>query len=146
MRFRRLLVAAGLVTTGCSGGGSGSGASHETPCPEPSRGGDRRLLPRDIPLEDWGTLAETRLTAGYIGATAVGSMPIVELYPRIARTLLGGGYRTVSADNEGFEAEIFFVRGRATNGSFILREGPCGDQVTIKLLYSSPRHRRLSRS
>lgn len=45
---------------------------------------------------------------------------------------------------QGFEAEISFERGKGTTGTYRLRQGPCGDQVTIKLLYEADRYRRLS--
>lgn len=102
---------------------------------------DQSLLPSDVPLAEHGIVTEIEVEGGYVGATAVSDIQIVELYPPLARALLDGGYDIVSSDNEGFEAEIFFARGEGTTGAYRLREGPCPGQVTIKLLYGSADYR-----
>ncbi|HYN37124.1 MAG TPA: hypothetical protein VEV82_09145, partial [Actinomycetota bacterium] len=73
---------------------------------------------------------------GYVGAEAISETSIVELYPEISRAVRAGGYETISGENEGFEAELFFQKGENI-GSFLLRKGPCEGQVTVKLIYGS---------
>ena len=128
-----------LALAGCSGD-----ADTAQPCVLPSQAADLSLLPEDIPLDSWGTVAEIEVADGFLGARAVTTTRIVELYPVMARATVEAGYTILSGDNEGFEAEIFFQRGGGTTGTYRLREGPCGDQVTIKLLYQAERYRRLS--
>lgn len=65
---------------------------------------------------------------------AVSTKTVVELYPPLARAILDAGYSIVSSDNEGFEAEIFFGD-ETTTGAYRLREGPCKDEVTVRLLF-----------
>jgi hypothetical protein len=81
----------------------------------------------------------TKEERGFAQARIVSETAIVELYPPIARSMLDNGYTILSGDNEGFEAEIFFKRGRDLNGTLYMREGPCRDQVTLTLTYGSAR-------
>ncbi len=80
------------------------------------------------------TIIEITRRRGALGVTAVSELSVVELYPPLARAILDAGYSIVSSDNEGFEAEIFFGDARTT-GAYRLREGPCEDQVTVRLLF-----------
>ena len=114
------------------------------PCTLPSPVADLSLLPDDIPLDRWAAIDQIEVADGFLGARAVTTTPIVELYPVMARATTEAGYTILSGDNEGFEAEIFFERGTGTTGTYRLREGPCRDQVTIKLLFQAERYRRLS--
>ena len=77
------------------------------------------------------------MTKGFVSARIVSETKIVELYPPIARSILDNGYEILSGDNEGFEAEIFFKRGKHENGNIYMREGPCEGQVTMTLTYGS---------
>jgi hypothetical protein len=76
-----------------------------------------------------------------VGAEAISGTQIVELYPILSRHLMNNGYVTVSGENEGFEAEIFFQKGKAP-GSLLLREGPCEGDVTVKLLFNIERAKK----
>ncbi|MGH2748977.1 MAG: hypothetical protein ACRDKB_13805 [Actinomycetota bacterium] len=123
----------------------GSGAAEPTarpePCPTPTPLADVSLLPKDVPLQRFATITELEVKGGFLGAEATTDTSIVELFPPVARALLNSGYDILSSDNEGFEAEIFFGRGKNVTGTFLLREGPCKDQVTVRLLYGAPRYR-----
>lgn len=75
----------------------------------------------------------------YFDAKVISEELIVEIDPELQRSLITAGYEIVGHDNEGFEAEIFFRRGEDTVGTIFMKEGPCDGQVTIDLLYTSPR-------
>jgi hypothetical protein len=99
------------------------------------------LLPDDLALEQYGVLAEAKTTKGFVQARIVSEVRIVELYPPIARSLLDNRYEILSGDNEGFEAEIFFRRGKEVSGNVYMREGPCKGQVTLTVTYGSAREK-----
>lgn len=139
-RITCLLLCAGLLGVACGG----SGSTEAERCDLPEQLEDLSLLPRDVPLDEWGVVDAIEVDAGFVGARAVSETSIVELYPVIARATVDAGYEILSGDNEGFEAEIFFERGEDTTGTYRLREGPCEGQVTIRLLYGSERYRELS--
>lgn len=140
--MRRVALVAALLGPLAACGGSGASAPRV--CPLPEQVEDLSLLPRDIPLDEWGVVDQIEVEGGFLGARAVTETSIVELYPVLARATVEAGYVILSGDNEGFEAEIFFEGDGATTGTYRLREGPCQDQVTIKLLYEAQRYRRLS--
>lgn len=134
-----LVLAAALQA--CGGGSSSSPAAATCPKTAPVSTSQLRKLPDELPLDKWGEVIEVSTRAGYVGAEAVTDTQIVELYPVLSRHIMKSGFVTVSGENEGFEAEIFFQKGKAP-GSFLLREGPCEDQVTIKLLFSVKKARK----
>jgi hypothetical protein len=137
----RLIMALALVAAGGCGGGDAAGPRA---CALPSPVEDLTLLPGDIPLDEWGQIDRIEVRNGFLAARAVTATRIVELYPVLARATSAAGYTIISGDNEGFEAEIFFDRGKGTTGTYRLRQGPCRGQVTIYLLYEADRYRRLS--
>jgi hypothetical protein len=123
--------------------GSDSDPTNAASCPEQEAVPNSKLnkLPEDLPLDKWGTVIEVSTRAGYVGAEAISGTQIVELYPILSRHLMDNGYVTVSGENEGFEAEIFFQKGKAP-GSLLLREGPCKGDVTVKLLFNIKRAKK----
>lgn len=123
------------------GNGAREPAARPEPCPSRAPVADLSLLPKDVPLQRFATITELEIKGGFLGAEATTDTSIVELFPPLARALLNSGYDILSSDNEGFEAEIFFGRGKDVTGTFLLREGPCKDEVTIRLLYGAPRYR-----
>jgi len=135
--FPALALSVALAFSACGG----SDGERPEACPAPTPLTDLALLPSDIPLDDWGVVEQLEVNDGFLGGRAVTETQIVELYPVMARATVEAGYEILSGDNEGFEAEIFFVRGKNTTGTYILREGPCADQVTIRLLYGAKRYR-----
>ncbi len=107
----------------------------------PPEVGDLGRLPDDLPLGEWGKVYKLRISRGFLGAEATSKMGIVEAFPPIYRQVLDAGYEVLSADNEGFEAELFFARGAKTTGTLLLREGPCKGEITIRLIYGDKRYR-----
>ncbi len=80
-------------------------------------------------------MVEVGRRRGYAAVTLISTETVVELYPQLARGLLEGGHEILSGDNEGFEAEIFFALREGRTGRYVLREGPCRDEVTLHILY-----------
>jgi hypothetical protein len=68
-------------------------------------------------------------------------MKVVEVDPPLQRALLAAGYEILSHDDEGFEAEIFFSRGKSTVGTFSLNE-LCSGQARIRLVFGSDRYEK----
>ncbi|HEV3472077.1 MAG TPA: hypothetical protein VG408_02570 [Actinomycetota bacterium] len=96
-------------------------------------------MPKDIPIDDYGTQVEGEIDDDYLNAKVISEGLIVEIDPELQRALGAAGYEIIGHDNEGFEAEIFFRRGEDTVGTIFMKEGPCDGQVTIDLLFTSPR-------
>lgn len=132
-----MVVLAVLCLGGCSGASSGSGGGPQACASDaPVTGPKLDTLPQGLDLDEWGVITKVTEKAGFVGAELVSDLTIVELYPEISRAVRDGGYETISGDNEGFEAELFFQKGSNT-GTFLLREGPCKNQVTVKLIYGA---------
>jgi hypothetical protein len=129
-----------MLFTSCGGGSDPSSAAS---CPTPKAVPESKLSkqPDDLRLDKWGKVIEVSTRAGYVGAEMITETQIVELYPMLSRHIMKHGYVTVSGENEGFEAEIFFQKGRAP-GSLLLREGPCKGEVTVKLLFNIKRDKK----
>ena len=138
--FPAVVVLVGLLTGACSGGDGAEKTSAVDPqvcaTDSPVTGSDLDTLPKGLPLEEWGAIIKVTRRAGFSGAELISDLTIVELYPEISRAVRDGGYQTISGENEGFEAELFFQKGPNT-GTFLLREGPCKGQVTVKLIYGA---------
>lgn len=120
----------------CSEGG---GSASPKACSEPTRTADLKLPPDDVPIDEYGTLVQGTIDDDYYDAKVISDDLIVEIDPALQRSLVAGGYEIIGHDNEGFEAEIFFRRGEDTVGTIFMKEGPCDGQVSIDLLYTSPR-------
>lgn len=134
-----LAIALTLVVMSSCGGDSGGGGKAGTPeCVEPVPASDIGDVPKELKLHRHATITDVGSKKGALGVTAVSDLPVVELYPPLARAILDAGYSIVSSDNEGFEAEIFFGDESVT-GAYRLREDPCGDQVIVKLLFDQGR-------
>lgn len=82
-----------------------------------------------------GDVVEVGRRRGFTAVKLISQETVVELYPQFARALLEGDHVIVSGDNEGFEAEIFFTLRDGRPGRYVLREGPCPDDVTVTILY-----------
>ncbi len=138
IRLRFAAVAAtGALFVACGGDGADSAATpQDCSTPAPVSGAKLDILPPKLPFEKWGTIIKVTERSGFVGAELISKLTIVELYPEISRAIQNGGYQTISGENEGFEAELFFQKGPNT-GTFLLREGPCKGDVTVKLIYGA---------
>ena len=140
VRWSILVVGLAALLGACGGDADGADGNPRDPracaTDDPVAEQDLGLLPEGLPLDEWGTVIAVSERRGFVGAEAISETAIVELYPEITRAVRDGDYVTISAENEGFEAEVFFQKGRDT-GTFLLRKGPCKGQVTIKLIYGS---------
>lgn len=127
-----------FLLAACGGGDGGTGVTDPEACSTDNPVDESALekLPKDLLIDEWGTVLKVQNRAGYVGAEAISETSIVELYPEISRAVRDGGYETISGENEGFEAELFFQKGQNT-GTFLLRKGPCEGQVTVKFIYGS---------
>jgi len=104
------------------------------PCEPPVPAPRQQDVPSELQLARHATITDVTRKGTAVGVTAISDLTVVELYPPLARAILDAGYSIVSSDNEGFEAEIFFGDDKST-GAYRLREGPCNEQVTVRLLF-----------
>ena len=126
------LVAIPLFVPGCGGS---EPRAQPTPCPRRATVAPPANIPRVLDQTHRGDVVETGRRRGFTAVTVVTSESVVELYPQLARGLLDGGHEILSGDNEGYEAEIFFALRDGRAGRYLLREGPCRDEVTIHILF-----------
>ena len=129
-------VALALFMFACSEDGTGPTAASAACSTSPAPEDELAVLPDDLPLDEFGSVIQASERQGFVGAEVITETTIVELYPELSRLISENGFQTISGENEGFEAEIFFTKGKNT-GSLLLREGPCKGQITIKLLYGA---------
>lgn len=129
-----MFAAAASVALGACSGGDGSGAT-ATPCPGRPSVAAPSSLHRVLDQTHRGDVVEVGRRRGFSAVTVVTRESVVELYPQLARGLVEGGHEILAGDNEGFEAEIFFGLRDGTTGRYVLREGPCPDEVTLHILY-----------
>lgn len=135
--LRHVAVAVALCAfAGCSSEGDPA-ATEPSACPEPKSESRTEAIPEDVAIADFGTVTSVQRKPGFVGVEVISTQKIVEIYPPLARSIVDARYQILAGDNEGFEAEIFFARGKHVTGTYLLRQGPCGDQVTIKLVYTT---------
>ena len=92
-------------------------------------------IPAVLDQTSRGDVVQVGRRRGFSAVTVVTKETVVELYPQLARALLENGHEILSGDNEGFEAEIYFALRNGRAGRYVLREGPCPDDVTVHILY-----------
>jgi hypothetical protein len=129
------LVAIPFVVAACGGGESAAPATSVDPCEIPLSVAEPDGVPPALDQAHHGYVVEVGRRRGFRAFTVVTQETIVEIYPHLARDLVENGHEIVAGDNEGFEAEIFFELHDGRAGRYILREGPCPDDVTVHILY-----------
>jgi len=102
---------------------------------------ERSLLPPDITFDDHATIIGQQVEKGFLITEARSELMVVELDPIIQRDLLENGFEILSHDNEGFEAEIFFARGKEFVGTFTLRD-LCEGQIRVRLVLGAKRYEK----
>lgn len=127
-----MLVAVPLFLSGCGGD---EPRARPTPCPRATPVEPPETIPAVLDQTHRGDVVEVGRRRGFTAVKMVTTETVVELYPQLARALFDGGHEIVSGDNEGFEAEIFFELRDGRAGRYVLREGPCPDDVTVHILY-----------
>lgn len=110
-----------------------------TPCPRRTPVEPPGDIPKILDQTARGDVVEVGRRRGFSAVTVITRETVVELYPQLARALLDGGHEILTGDNEGFEAEIFFALRDGRAGRYVLREGPCRDDVTLHILYEEKR-------
>ncbi|GAA2107091.1 hypothetical protein [Actinomadura alba] len=125
-------TATAALVAALAGCGDPAGGSPRA-CAEPVPVAKSRLAALPLDLSRAGTVTEVGSGAGHVGATVVAESTIDESYAALPAVLTAGGFDVVAEENEGIEADIFFVRGRRETGSVKLVEGPCEGQVTLRL-------------
>ncbi|MGL4178432.1 MAG: hypothetical protein ACRCSN_20440, partial [Dermatophilaceae bacterium] len=83
------------------------------------------LLPAGLSFDAVGPVTEVGRDDGYLTVRAVTDRPIDDATVRIQDAVTRAGYRPAGMDNEGFEAEVFFVSGTYAAGQAVVRRGDC---------------------
>ncbi|MEA2434988.1 MAG: hypothetical protein QOG54_2445 [Actinomycetota bacterium] len=130
-------MALSLFFLGCSSGVPDGPTAK--PCATPGAAPDVSQVPPDFPLDTFGTITKVKDDGAFLHANVITTKSIIEIYPPVARSLIDNGYETLSADNEGFEAEIYFRKGTKVAGAYVMREGPCDGLVTLRLAFGKQR-------
>lgn len=126
------LIAIPLLLAACGGGEQ---QARPTPCPRRTPVDPPDGIPPVLDQTNRGDVVDVGHRRGFSAVTVVTHETVVELYPQLARALIEGDHLLISGDNEGFEAEIFFELRDGRPGRYVLREGPCRDEVTLHILY-----------
>ncbi|MFN2589101.1 MAG: hypothetical protein ABR613_13430 [Actinomycetota bacterium] len=132
-RLTIFTAAAAVMLAAC--GGDDRAAPSATPCPPHPAVAVPRSLPRALDQTHHGEVVDVGRRGGFSAVTLISEATVVELYPQLARGLIEGGHEILAGDNEGFEAEIFFGLRDGRTGRYVLREGPCRDEVTLHILW-----------
>lgn len=138
MRHRRRLlivatatVAAVLVSVGVLDRGSSGRSCAE---PEPAPRAELALLPPGLSFAQVGTVTRVLRDRRYVTVLAVTTDALDEATIRIQDAVTAAGYRPGGMDNEGFEAEVFFTRGRYAAGQARIRSSACKGRWDIHLV------------
>lgn len=126
------VIAVPLFVAACGGN---EPRAEPTPCPRRAPVEPPGDVPEVLDQTHRGDVVDVGRRRGFSAVTVITKESVVELYPQLARGLLEGGHEIDAGDNEGFEAEIFFTLRDGRAGRYVLREGPCRDDVTLHILY-----------
>ena len=133
------VVAAGLVAllvtaSGCAGDAPGAACMDPTTAPP----AELALLPAGLSFDQVGPVTDVVSTDGHVTVRAVSSLPLEESTVRIQDAVTAAGYRPAGMDNEGFEAEVFFVSGSYAAGQALVRRGVCDGTWDVELVLVDP--------
>ncbi|HET7482717.1 MAG TPA: hypothetical protein VFK89_07645 [Actinomycetota bacterium] len=110
-------------------------ASGPSPCATPSPIDGIDVLPEQLHLDRYGYLARLEQEKQTMNGDVLTTTRVIELYPKLAHEVLDAGFEIRFSENEGFEAEIFFVGSKHRFGALRLRKGPCPGLVMIRFFY-----------
>jgi hypothetical protein len=127
------VVTAGVAVTVLAGCGGGPEVGKAGTCADPVAVDGKQLTTLPIDLSRAGTVTKVTSGNGKVGATAVSEAAVDDVYKNLRGMLGSAGFRVTAGETEGFEAEIYYARGKDRAGSFKLVQGPCEGQTTIKL-------------
>ncbi|MGL5819974.1 MAG: hypothetical protein ACRCYR_20635 [Phycicoccus sp.] len=96
------------------------------------------LLPPKLSFDAVGPVTEVIRDGGYVTVRAVTDRPIDDVTVRIQEAVTRAGYRPAGMDNEGFEAEVFFVSGTYAAGQAVVRRGDCTGRWDVELVLLDP--------
>ncbi|MGL5863670.1 MAG: hypothetical protein ACRCY9_20725 [Phycicoccus sp.] len=128
-----LLSAAGLLV-GCSTEPDAGGCADVRVAPAD----EVALLPAGLSFDAVGPVTEVLRDGGYLTVRAVTDRPIDDATVRIQEAVTRAGYRPAGMDNEGFEAEVFFVSGTYAAGQAVVRRGDCAGRWDVELVLLDP--------
>jgi len=136
MSHLRAAAVVAVLVAGLAGCGAEPDAVTSGACEQPTVSATSARLPAELDLPVFGTVTKVARRDGIVQATAVSSGTIEELEPTVGRALEDAGYEIVGSDNEIIEADLFFAAGQDSTGGVKFIEGPCQDQVTLRLFLS----------
>ena len=131
-----------LVLTVTSCASDGKPTAVPTPCvtPTPIPGIER--IPAELQLAQCGDLVRLDEQKQTMNGDIQTTLSVLELYPALSHTILDNhDFAMKFAENEGFEAEIFFIGTRHRFGAYRVRKGPCPGLVTIRFFYGQRKTR-----
>ncbi|MGL5930817.1 MAG: hypothetical protein ACRCY8_17945 [Dermatophilaceae bacterium] len=96
------------------------------------------LLPAGLSFDAVGPVTEVVRDDSYLTVRAVTDRPIDDATVRIQDAVTRAGYRPAGMDNEGFEAEVFFVSGTYAAGQAVVRRGDCAGRWDVELVLLDP--------
>jgi hypothetical protein len=131
------VVTAGVTATALAGCGGGPEVGKAGTCTGPVAVDGKQLTALPIDLSRAGTV--TKVTSGgeKVGATAISESAVDDVYKKLRGMLGSAGFRVTAGETEGFEAEIYYAKGKDRAGSLKLVQGPCEGQTTINLSAAS---------
>jgi hypothetical protein len=106
------------------------------PCPAPSAAPESELalMPAGLSFEGIGTVTEVRKDDRYFRVKAFTTKPIDEVGVLIQDAVLAAGYRPAGIDDEGTEAQVFFLSGSFAAGQATVRWAGCEGRSDIELV------------
>jgi len=92
------------------------------------------LLPAGLSFGQIGTVTRVRKSERNVIVHAVTTKPIDEATVLIQDAVTAAGYRPGGMDNEGFEAEVFFITDLYAAGQALVRKSACRGRWDITLV------------
>jgi hypothetical protein len=132
-RIALVLLVALALAPACDGGSDQPVEATPSACgfPTPSAAADPTLVD-PVFVVDGSVFIETSSGGGLVGAHLFVPLSVNDGYKRFRSVLKGEGFKIVGTDNEGFEAEIYFRRGRSL-GAIQVRSSICPDATSVFL-------------